>query len=125
MYNDIQYLVFRNDIHTQRVTTNVDLIHSSKGWAGYYYRKSLLIQSAWVYFVTMSDSMLRLGTRLIYLFVRETLDIRFNDGEETLDTSLQSIYDAMKDGRLDEMVLELAYLTRDDQIEQESVMWFK
>ena len=66
--------------------------------------------------------MLRLGTRLIYLFVRETLDIRFNDGEETLDTSLQSIYDAMKDGRLDEMVLEIAYLTRDDQIEQESVM---
>ena len=70
----------------------------------------------------MSDSMFRLGTRLIYLFVRETLDIRFNDGEETLDTSLQSIYDAMKDGRLDEIVLELAYLTRDDQIEQKSVM---
>ena len=70
----------------------------------------------------MSDSMLRLGTRLIYLFVRETLDIRFNDGEETLDTSLQSIYDALKDGRLDDVVLELAYLTRDDQIEQKSVM---
>ena len=66
--------------------------------------------------------MLRLGTRLIYLFVRETLDIRFNDGEETLDTSLQSIYDAMKDGRLDEIVLELAYLTKGGKIEQERVM---
>ena len=72
--------------------------------------------------MTISDSMFRLGTRLIYLFVRETLNIRFNDGEETLDTSLQSIYDAMNDSRLDDVVLELAYLTKDDQMKQESVM---
>lgn len=76
-----------------------------------------------VHFAAISDStMFHLGTRLIYLFVRETLDIRFNDGEEALDTSLQSIYDAMKDGRLDDVVLDLAYLTKDDQMEQESVM---
>jgi hypothetical protein len=62
------------------------------------------------------------GTKLLYLFVRETLNIRFNDGEETLDTSLQSIYDATKDGRLDDIALALTYLTKDYLIEQESVM---
>ncbi len=63
--------------------------------------------------------MFYLGTRLLYQFVRETLNIRFDDGEETLDTSLQTIYDSMKDGRLDDIVLALAYLTKDYQIEQE------
>ena len=62
------------------------------------------------------------GTRLLYVFVRETLNIRFNDGEETLDTSLETIYDAMRDGRLDDVVLALAYLTKDCPIEQESIM---
>jgi hypothetical protein len=63
-----------------------------------------------------------IGTRLLYLFVRETLDICFNDGEETLDTSLQSIYDSIKDGRLDDVVLTLACLSKDYHIERESVM---
>ena len=71
--------------------------------------------------IYISDSMFS-GTKLLYLFVRETLNIRFNDGEETLDTSLQSIYDATKDGRLDDIALALTYLTKDYLIEQESVM---
>ena len=62
------------------------------------------------------------GTRLIYVFVRETLKISFNDGDETLDTSLQSIYDSMKDGHLDEIVLALACLSKDYQIDHESVL---
>ena len=72
--------------------------------------------------IYISDSMFCSGTKLLYLFVRETLNIRFNDGEETLDTSLQSIYDATKDGRLDDIALALTYLTKDYLIEQESVM---
>lgn len=51
------------------------------------------------------------GTGLLYLFVKEKLGVVFNDGDETLDISLETMYDAIKNGRFDEIVLDLANMT--------------
>lgn len=47
------------------------------------------------------------GTSRLYLFVRRTLSIPFNDGRETLDNSLQQIFDAIKQRRVVDVLQEI------------------
>lgn len=48
-----------------------------------------------------------LGTRRLYTFVRQALGIPFNHGQGPMDKWLQDIFGAIKDGRLDDVMLDV------------------
>ena len=53
-----------------------------------------------------------LGTRLLYLLVRDKLGIKFSDGQTPQDTNLQKLFDALKDGLFDDILVKLASMAK-------------
>lgn len=47
------------------------------------------------------------GTKKMYNFLRKQLKIPFYHGTTTLDKSLQTILDAIKDNKVDEVLIEI------------------
>ena len=60
------------------------------------------------------------GTRLMYLYIRQSLNVRFHSGADTLDVALAAIFNSIKQRHIADVIVDIfSALEAEDLLQQE------